>query len=74
MGFLMGGHRYRECMRWTKWKAMWKEVTTFTIRSSPQASKPLMASIALRWSNPPKTLKRESGQPFDVETLETKRG
>ena len=74
MGFPMGGHRHRECMRGTKWEAMWKEGTTFTIRSSPQATKPLMASIALRWSNPPKTLKRESGQPFDVETLETKRG
>ena len=32
------------------------------------------ASIALRWRNPPQTLKREGGQPFDVETLETKRG
>jgi hypothetical protein len=74
MGFLMGGHRHRECMRGTKWEAMWKDGTTFTIRSSPQATKPLMASIALRWRNPPKWLKREGGQPFDVETLETKRG
>ena len=74
MGFLMGGHRHRECMRGTKWEAMWKDGTTFTIRSSPRATKPLMASIALRWRNPPKSLKREGGQPFDVETLETKRG
>ena len=74
MGILMSGHRHRECMRGTKWEAMWKDGTTFTIRSSPQATKPLMASISLRWRNPPKTLKREGGQPFDVETLETKRG
>ncbi len=74
MGSLMGEHRHRVCMRRTKWEAIWKDSTTFTIRSRPQATKPLIASIALRWRNPPKTLKREGGQPFDVEPLETKRG
>ena len=74
MNMMMSGHRHRECMRGIKWEAKWKDGTTFTIRSSPQATKPLMASIALRWRNPPKWLKREGGQPFDVETLETKRG
>jgi len=74
MNLMMSRHQHRECMRGTKWEAMWKDGTTFTIRSSPQATKPLMASIALRWRNPPKWLKRDGGQPFDVETLETKRG
>ena len=74
MNLMMSGHRHSECMRGSKWEAMWKDGTTFTILSSPQATKPLMASIALRWRNPPQTLKREGGQPFDVETLETKRG
>ena len=70
MNLLMGGHRHRECMRGTKWQASWADGTTFTIRSSPQATKPLMASIALRWRNPPQTLKREGGEAFTVENLE----
>ena len=67
----MGGHRPTVCMRGTKWEATWEDGTTFTIRSSPQATKPVMASIALRWANPPKQLKRDGGQPFAVETLKT---
>ena len=35
MNLLMGGHRYSECMRGTKWVAAWADGTTFTIRSSP---------------------------------------
>ena len=70
MNLLMGGHRHRECMRGTKWQACWADGTTFTIRSSPQATKPLMASIALRWRNPPQTLKREGEEAFTVENLE----
>ena len=50
MNMMMSGHRHRECMRGIKWEAKWKDGTTFMIRSSPQATKPLMASIALRWS------------------------
>ena len=72
MNLLMGGHRHRECMRGTKWVAAWADGTTFTIRSSPQATKPLMASIAKRWRNPPLTLKKEGGQAFTVENLETR--
>lgn len=72
MNCLMGSHRHRECMRGTKWQATWADGTTFTIRSSPQATKPLMASIAQRWSNPPLTLKKEGDQPFTVESLETR--
>jgi len=72
MNCMMGGHRHRECMRGTKWQATWEDGTTFTIRSSPQATKPLMASIAQRWRNPPLTLKKEGGQPFTVENLETR--
>ena len=70
MNLLMGGHRHRECMRGTKWQATWADGTIFIIRSSPQATKPLMASIALRWRNPPLTLKREGGEAFTVENLE----
>ena len=69
ISFLMTGHRHRECMRGTKWEATWVDGTTFTIRSSPQATKPVMASIVRRWNNPPTQLKREGGQPFAVETL-----
>ena len=70
MNCMMGGHRPAVCMRGTKWQATWADGTTFTIRSSPQATKPLMASIALRWRNPPLTLKREGGEAFTVENLE----
>lgn len=70
MGCWTRGIRHRECMRGTKWKATWADGTTFTIRSSPQVTKPSMASIAQRWHNPPLTLKKESGQPFTVEHLE----
>lgn len=72
MDCLMSGHRHRECFRGTKWQATWKDGTTFTFRSSPQATKPLMASIAKRWRNPPLILKREGGQAFTVENLETR--
>ena len=72
MNLLMGGRRHRECMRGTKWLATWADGTTFTIRSSPQATKPVMASIAQRWANPPQTFKKEGGQPFEVETLQTR--
>ena len=72
MNGLMGGHRPALCMRGVKWKATWEDGTTFTIRSSPQATKPLMASIAQRWRNPPLTLKKEGGQPFTLENLETR--
>lgn len=72
MNGLMGGHRPALCMRGTKWQATWADGTTFTIRSSPQATKPLMASIAKRWRNPPLTLKKEGGQAFTVENLETR--
>ena len=68
----MGMHRTSVCMRGTKWQATWADGTTFTIRSSPQATKPLMASIAQRWRNPPLTLKKEGGQPFTLENLETR--
>ena len=67
----MGGHRPTVCMRGTKWKATWEDGTAFTIRSSPQATKPLMASIALRWNNPPKQLKKDGEEPFEVTTLKT---
>ena len=69
----MSGHHPRECRRGTKWTATWEDGTTFTIRSSPQATKPLMASIAQRWRNPPRILKREGGQAFAVESLEIRR-
>ena len=72
MNLTMGGHRPGVCMRGIKWQATWEDGTTFTIRSSPQATKPLMASIAQRWRNPPLTLKKEGGQPFTVENLETR--
>ena len=48
MGCWSTGIRHRECMRGTKWQATWEDGTEFIIRSSPQATKPLMASIALR--------------------------
>ena len=60
MNGMMSGHRHRECMRGTKWQATWADGTTFTIRSSPQGTKPLMASIAQRWRNPPLTLKKRA--------------
>ena len=72
MNGLMGGHRPAVCMRGIKWQATWADGTTFTICSSPQATKPLMASIAQRWLNPPLTLKKEGGQPFTLENLETR--
>ena len=72
MNALMGGHRPAVCMRGTKWQATWADGTTFTVRSSPQATKPLMAFIAQRWRNPPLTLKKEGGQPFTIENLETR--
>ena len=72
MGCVSVEIRHREYMRGTKWQATWEDGTTFTIRSSPQATKPLMASIAQRWRNPPLTLKKEGGQPFTVENLETR--
>ena len=72
MGCVSVGIRHRECMRGTKWQATWADGTTFTIRSSPQATKPLMASIAQRWRNPPLTMKKEGGQAFTVESLETR--
>ena len=72
MNTLMGGHRPAVCMRGIKWQATWADGTTFTIRSSPQATKRLMASIALRWRNPPLTLKKEGSQAFTVENLETR--
>ena len=72
MHCMMSGHRPAVCMRGTKWQATWADGTAFTIRSSPQATKPLMASIAKRWRNPPMTLKKEGGQPFTVENLETR--
>ena len=72
MNLMMGGHRPDLCMRGVKWRATWEDGTTFTIRSSPQATKPLMASIAQRWRNPPLTLKKEGGQPFTLENLETR--
>ena len=72
MNLMMGGHRPAVCMRGIKWQAAWEDGTTFTIRSSPQATKPLMASIAQRWRNPPLTLKKEGGQPFTLENLETR--
>ena len=72
MNCMMSGHRPAVCVRGTKWQATWTDGTTFTIRSSPQATKPLMASIALRWRNPPLTLQREGGQAFTVENLETR--
>ena len=52
--------------------AAWADGTTFTIRFSPQATKPLMTSIAKRWRNPPMTLKKAGGQAFMVENLETR--
>ena len=52
--------------------AAWADGTTFTIRFSPQATKPLMTSIAKRWRNPPMTLQKEGGQAFMVENLETR--
>ena len=70
ISLLLGGRRHRECMRGVKWQAIWDEGTTHTIRSSPQATKPLMASIVLRWRNPPQTLKREGEEAFTVENLE----
>ena len=72
MNLMMGGHRPAVCMRGIKWQATWADGTTFTIRSSPQATKPLMASIAKRWRNPPLTLKKEGEQAFTVENLETR--
>ena len=59
-------------MRGIKWQATWADGTTFTIRSSPQATKPLMTSIAKRWRNLPLTLKKEGEQAFTVENLETR--
>jgi hypothetical protein len=70
MNCMMSGHRPAVCMRDTKGQATWADGTTFTIRSSPQATKPLMASISKRWRNPPLTLQREGGQAFTVENLE----
>jgi predicted GIY-YIG superfamily endonuclease len=72
MNMMMSGHRPSVCMRGTKWQASWADGTAFTIRSSPQATRPLMASIAMRWQNPPVTLKKEGGQAFAVENLETR--
>lgn len=72
MNLMMSVHRPQLCMRGTKWQATWADGTTFTIRSSPQATKPLIASIAQRWRKPPLTLKKEGGQPFTVENLETR--
>ena len=72
MNLMMSGHRPAVCVRDTKWQAIWPDGTTFTVRSSSKATKPLMASIALRWRNPPLTLKREGGEAFTVENLETR--
>ena len=72
MNLRMAGHSHRECMRGTKRVAAWAEGTTFTIRSSPQAKKPLVKSIAKRWRNPPMTLTKEVGQAFMVENLKTR--
>ena len=66
-----GGHRHRECMRGTKWVATWADGTTFMIRSSPQATKPLMISIAKGWRDLPITLKKEGSQAFVVDILES---
>ena len=71
MNLRMSGHRHRECMRGAKWVAAWSDGTTFTTRSRPQATKPLMISIAKRWPNPPMTLTKEGGQSFMVENLES---
>lgn len=72
MNCLMGSHRHRECMRGTKWEAPWEDGTKFIMRTSAQATKSLMASITQRWANPPRTFKKEGGQPFEVETLQTR--
>lgn len=72
MHWMMSGHQPAVCTRGTKWQATWADGTTFTIRSSPHATKTLMASIAQRWRNPPLTLKKEGGQAFTVETLKTR--
>lgn len=73
MGCMMTGHRPQLCMRGTKWKATWDEETVHTIRSSPQATRPLMASIVRRWSNFPVELQREGGKPFDIKTLQARK-
>lgn len=73
MGCMMTGHRPQLCMRGTKWKATWDENTVHTIRSSPQATRPLIASIIRRWRNPPLELQREGGKPFDINTLQARK-
>ena len=73
MNGMMTGHRPSVCMRGIKWLATWKDGTEFTIRSSPQATKPLMCSIVKRWGNPPIKLKKDGGKPFSVDTLQVQK-
>ena len=62
MNLRMAGHRHHERMRGTKRVTAWADGTTFTIRSSPQTTKPLMTSVAKRWRNPPMTLKKKEAR------------
>ena len=71
-GFTLQVIGYRPSLlnaRGKNWAAVWADGTTHKFKASPQATKKLMADIALRWDNPPDKLHPPSGRPFNLSDL-----
>ena len=56
--------------RGVNWIATWADGTNRKFKASPQATKKVMAGMAMRWKNPPEKLQKDKGGPFSFADLE----
>lgn len=70
IGYHRQGYRTQVVQaRGVNWTATWSEGTSYQFKASPQATKKILASIAMRWKNPPEKLQKEKGRPFAITDL-----
>jgi hypothetical protein len=55
--------------RGVNWTATLADGTSHRFKATPQATKKVMADIAMRWKNPPEQLQKDKGRPFSVADL-----